>query len=204
MFLTGCATMKQYQQNVRKNYLKSLQAQGKVDDQPLKENEGIVFGSLVIQSFNKDGQLLSPEEAPKTSSPELFVTESKNIDWNKFSTYFLKAIYKKAEIYGAVELPYMIFAKRLPAGEYTIYYLKALDRYLYLDIRFTVIPGKVTYIGSLGLNLYNNRRLGTDYLDKVQTKIVNQENKDKKAFLSQNPTLDYEITTQLMKRYKRR
>ncbi len=204
MFLTGCATIRQYDQNIRKNYLESLQSQGKMEDQPLQENEGVVFGSLVIQSFNQNGQLLSPEEAPKASSPELFIAETKKIDWDKFSTYFFKAIHKKAVIYGAVELPYMIFATRLPAGEYTIYYLQTTSkRYVYQDIRFTVTPGKITYIGSLEIDLYNHRGVGTNYLDKVQTKIVDQENKDKKSFQSQNPKLDYEIRTKLMKEYNR-
>lgn len=69
------------------------------------------------------------------------------------------------------------------------------------DIRFKVAPNKATYIGSLQIDfratrgLFGDERVG----EKVAFKVSDDLEKATKVYKERNPSLGYEITTNLMK-----
>ena len=115
----------------------------------------------------------------------------------------------KARITSYLRMPHKIFAKRLPAGPYSIFYIETKKRWWKANIRFPVNPGRITYIGSLQCHIYDtkgmrNFRAGGRIKkgNKCQVMITDNLDKDQelfeKTFKLFNSDLNWEINTRLM------
>jgi hypothetical protein len=116
----------------------------------------------------------------------------------------------EAQISSFLRMPHKIFAKRLPAGEYSIFHIETKHRWWRADIRFSVSPFWITYIGSLQYHLYDTKKRGkfrvakgTKKGNKCQVVITDNLDRDKqlfeKTFKIFNYDLDWKTTTNLMK-----
>jgi hypothetical protein len=181
----------------------------------LEENQGIIFGSWVNRYYNSEGKLLAPEEIP---SHEILasITNAGKVNWKGTLRETLFAtlewglrFHPKAQITSFLRMPHKLFAKRLPAGAYSIFYIETKKKWWKADIRFPVSPGRITYIGSLQCNLYDTRetqkfRLGRGIKkgDKCQAVITDNLDKDRelfeKTFKIFNSDLDWNTDTRLM------
>ena len=181
----------------------------------MEENQGIIFGSWVNRYHNSDGKLLAPEEIP---SHEILasITNAGEVNWKGTLCETLFATMEwglrfrpKAQITSYLRMPHKIFAKRLPAGSYSIFYIETKKRWWKADIRFPVSPGQITYIGSLQCNLYDTKEMqkfrvgrGTKKGDKCRAMITDNLDKDQelfeKTFKIFNSDLDWKINTRLM------
>ncbi len=182
----------------------------------MEKNQGIIFGSWVNHYHNSEGKLLPPEKAP-AHSVLASIANAEEVDWKgTFSETFFATMgwgsrsHPKAQITGYLRMPHKVFALRLPAGAYSIYCIETKHRWWKADIRFPLIPGQITYIGALHLNLYdikkrNKYRVGKRIKkgNKCQVAIADNFNKDKELFKKTfgifNSGLNWKTTKSLMK-----
>ncbi|MBI4699078.1 MAG: hypothetical protein HY758_09315 [Nitrospirae bacterium] len=168
---------------------------GRVDTANMRESDGIVFGSTLNRYFNyEDGLLLKDYRYPHyllIGEPGRNLPDICNILCQGLSG--IKEIPIGNE-------PHSIFALKLPAGQYSIIQISnAGDTYHNTDIRFTVEPGKVSYIGSLQIDNHINKiSLLPDQWLKTYTRVVDQEELDTRNFKVVNPDISHEIEKNLM------
>ena len=170
--------------------------QGVVTSGPLKDGEGIVYGTVVTNFYNSNGEKLFPEDG-----------------WRGYVFYFgtstnlvVKRMYPglSENIYVSTKPPETFFVRRLAAGEYSMFRLSRGAGFVLTDIRFTVTPNKATYIGSLQIDFRGTRGLFGEerFGQKLAFKVIDDRDKVTKAFKERNPNLEHEVTTNLMKMVK--
>ncbi len=181
----------------------------------MEENNGIIFGSWVNRYHNSEGKLSAPKDAP---SHEILasITNAEKIDWKGtfwetlFASMDLGFRFRpKAQIKSYLRMPYKVFAKSLPAGAYSIFYIEMKQRWWKADIRFSVRPRRITYIGLLQCNLCEIKntqkfRLGGGEKKEIGCRVTIKDNLDKDQELFEkkirifNPDIDWEVSTRLM------
>ena len=164
---------------------------------------------------NSEGKLLAPEEAP---SHEIWasITHAEKVAWKGtfWETLFTTMEWgsgfpPEARITSYLRAPHKLFAKSLPAGAYSIFYIETNRTWWKADIRFSVNPGQITYIGSLQCNFHDRKKKektwpGWGGKKGISCQVMITDNLDKdrelfeKNFRIFNSDLDWKITTRLM------
>lgn len=172
--------------------------QGVVDSAPLDQDEGVVFGILAPNSYNSKGEKLAGKATPEIGY-SLFYGVAENIAVKRAFSGLNESID------GNTKYSETFFAMRLPAGEYSMFQLhrpfSGTTGIIITDVRFTVTPNKATYIGSLQIDFRSTRGLfGQDRVaEKVAFRVTEDVEKATKMYRERNPSLGYEIATDLMK-----
>lgn len=179
-FITACSTVPPSGQSVVSSGLS-------------KEGEGIVFGIIVTNYFNSKGEKITGDAVPDVGYT-LRLGTATNL-WAKEALN----VWLGESIVGSTKYPETFFAKKLSAGEYSMFKLLASRGETRPDIRFTVTPNKATYIGTLQMDFQGTQDLLGERIAGVKFKVVDDPNNAIRTYKERNPNLDYEITTNLMK-----
>lgn len=165
--------------------------------EPLSEDEGIVFGVLVPQSFDSKGRQLEGKAVPEIAY-EVFYGGTENITIQRAFTGL------NDSIPGNTRQPQTFFAMKLSAGEYSMFKLyrpfQGQSGFIPTDVRFKVEPNKATYIGSLQIQFRATRGLFGEErnAEKVTLKVADDTANATRVFKERNPDARQEIVTTLM------
>ena len=203
-FISSCGAMQKMEQSLRQTHIKAIKQQGVIDEKSLQEDEGFFFGSVVSHYYDKDG-LPIPSDKARVSTPDFQIAQAQQVKRGSYlqtlGTKFKSSAISKIKILGSGLFPYIVFANRLPAGEYSIYKFFSPHEYWEKDIRFKVQPGVTTYIGSLHLDIYSAGGLGAignPRIKSIAFRVVDQQGKDLEIFKNNNPHLNSKITSYIM------
>lgn len=205
LLISACARMPQDQKFIKAE-MKEMHPEEK-----LKGNEGIVFGRLEIHYYDTDGRPVAAENRPTRGAlVDVRIVKAENAGWSgsvwedtseSFSMQFGGRFKGKVLLKSALDIPAIVFARRLPVGEYSIFRILLLGREWYKsDIRFTVRSGQITYVGTLALHLEKIgagkaflSQLGGGGSHKAWTETGNDYGEDMEVFRRRYPGLEQEI-----------
>lgn len=162
-----------------------------IDTSALKENEGIAFFAVSTHLFRKgDGDLT--DEGTKVIAYSMSYYDT--------SRFFGRT----GSIEGDTKTPDFFVVRRLPAGEYSIHRMDAsigaLSASVPTDIRFTVAPKAITYLGTLHLEFHENRSTPGQYRTALPMglKVADDRDNATKFFSKRYPDFSYDILANLM------
>lgn len=184
IFLMSCATVEPPPQ------------QGNISGLPLKQNEGVIFGVLNAASYDSRGKLLPKDSGQGAHFLMLFGPSSDSFLTRKLSA--MRSSFGHAsgrELEGHTQFPEVFFAKALPAGEYSIFTLRARSGEAITNVTFVVSPNRATYIGSLQVEFHGARGLFGEErsAQRVAIKVLNEFEKATQLFKQHNPSLEIEV-----------
>ena len=114
--------------------------------QNIGENEGIVFGSFIVNVDNsvEKASVLSMHRGGRNAHAQVYKVLITENEFNEFNPrYVIMAKPEQEEI----------FIKKLPAGDYQIQNIESGGLYWYPHLKFRVTPKQTTYIGKLTMRL---------------------------------------------------
>src|SRR2546425_963141 len=168
-------------------------------DTVLKENEGIIVFSIITNSYNSDDEKLAGEAVPNRNYV-LNYSPATNLTVRQIVPIFGTFGSSSGSMGGNMREPEKFVVRRLPAGEYSIFKfhisLGSISGSSNIDLRFTITPNKVTYLGKVQIDWYAKRVV---FGRPLSIKVSDDLNNATKIFKERNPGLGYEITTNLIR-----
>jgi len=168
-------------------------------DTVLRENEGIIIFSIVTNSYNSFDEKLAGDAVPNRDYV-LDYSPATGLAVRQIVPIFGTFGSSSGSIGGNMREPEKFVVKRLLAGEYSIFKfhmsLGSIAGSSNTDLRFTVTPNKVTYLGKVQIDWYAKQVAFGRPLSIV---VSDDLNNAVKIFKERNPGLGYEITTNLIR-----
>jgi len=167
-------------------------------DTVLKENEGIIIFSIVTNSYDSFDEKLAGAAVPNRDYV-LDYSPATNLTVRQIVPIFGTFGSSSGSVGGNMREPEKFVVRRLPAGEYSIFKfhisLGSISGSSNTDLRFTITPNKVTYLGRVQIDWHAKRTFGRPLSISVSDDLNNAI----KIFKEHNPGLGYEITTNLIR-----
>ena len=190
VFCLSCVNLVDYELKAERDRLALKKA--------LSHTEGIVFGSWSRTDYDGSGE----QKKPASFGMVARIDKAKDVNWTGSVWEGLRPRVPfgyggKARL--TMPTPYHVFALRLEGGEYSISWIDAESWYIPSDIRFEVIPGQITYVGSLAIiRRPSEFELGPLDFHGVRSKIENRLEEDAATLAARYPDLRLEIRVSLM------
>lgn len=171
-------------------------------DSGMQANEGIIYGVVNFAYLDSSGRVVDLAKAPKINYGITTVLGPPTIGGATFAPFTSSP---GRNIWGSSGQPRQLFVKRLSAGENSMnridFNFSQGQGAAPLFVRFNVVPGKATYIGSLQLtfrgskDLFGVERVGGGF----RVAVVDEYDEVTRMYREHNPGNTSEIQKQLMR-----
>ena len=175
-----------------------------IDASALNDNEGIIFFSVVTRTYASNGDLLTGKATPQISYT-LSYSQATSLGAKQVAPIFGMVGKSGGSVGGSTQEPEILIARRLPTGEYSMFKLLmsvgAISATSNTNIRFSVLPNKATYLGTLHIDFYAKKGLfGEERPGQVAAfRIASEAENVAQLFRKQYPGVQSAIATKLMR-----